>query len=140
MVEKNGVKRQRVKKELEKEQPEKYEAEIATVTICHSAAPPSELSAEATNPTGKATSDGPCFGCQLVGHRAAMYYSCRQIGHLVRECPMRIVVGGIVCQGCGTAGNVLRECPQPNCRHLVAMLGNGDGRDAVEPLRSVQLS
>ena len=127
-----------MKKELEKEQPEKCEGKIATVTICHSASPPSKLSAEATNTTGEATFDGPYFVCQLVGHRAAecpkrICYSCRQTGHLVRECPMRVVVGGIVCQGCGTAGNALRECPQPNSRHIVAMLENGGYRDAAKP-------
>ena len=96
----------------EKKRPEKCEGEIATVTTCHTSTPPSELPAEAKNPTGETTFDGPCIVCQLGEHRAAqcpkrMCYFCRQSGHLTRECLMRVVVGGIVCQGCSAAGNVL---------------------------------
>ena len=55
------------------------------------------------------------------------------MGHFVRECPIKVVVGGIVCQGCGIAGKALKACPQANCLPLVAMLGNGGCRNAAKP-------
>ena len=71
---------------------------------------------------------GPCFICQLVGHRAAdcpkrRCYSCGQADHMARTCSSRPVPRDIQCQGYGQEGTTLRKCP--NCCPLVAALGNG---------------
>ena len=94
---------------------------------------PAPFSISPTSPTGEngLAFVGPCFVCQLVGHRAAdcpkrRCYACGQTGHMARTCPARPAPNTIQCQGCGQGGTTLRECP--NCRSLVAALGNGTAR------------
>ena len=75
---------------------------------------------------------GPCFVCQLVGHRAAdcpkrRCYLCGQTGHMARTCPSRPAPRDIQCQG-GCDHTRMSELP-----YLGRSVGKRHSQDVMGP-------